>query len=76
MAPSAVETVAAETPVPDVSKLKLHSTVNNPLAAANRAARGLFAPKYDAETEAGKKGHPAAKVRTRTSPPVVTLATR
>ncbi|CAK7212640.1 hypothetical protein SCUCBS95973_001532 [Sporothrix curviconia] len=56
MAPSAIET-----PVPDVSTLKLHSTLNNVQATANRAARGLFAPKFDAEKEAGKKGEPAAK---------------
>ena len=63
MAPSAVETIVEPSTITDVTKLKLHSTLNNANAAANRAARGLFAPNYDAEAEAGKKDYPAAKVR-------------
>lgn len=63
MAPSAIETV-----VPDVSTLKLHSTIDNVQAKAQRTARGLFTPKFDADVKASKKGHAAAKVRHQFTP--------
>ena len=60
MAPSAVE--VETTTVPDVAKLKLQASHSGPY-------KELAATKYDADGEAGLKGHSAAKVST-SSPPL------
>jgi sulfonate dioxygenase len=56
MAPSAVE-VETSTTVPDVATLKLQASHSGPY-------KELAATKYDADGEAGRKGHSAAKVNT------------